>query len=84
MSDPYEGQKNPVGDFLKKRWLGVLIAVLVIIFVLQNGLVTDYTTVYLYFWTLKWPNWLLITVVFFAGWLVGWLLSRRKRETKQK
>lgn len=83
MSDPYEGKKNPIAEFLKKRWLGVLIVVLALIFVLQNGLVTDYTTVQFYFWQWIWPNWLLLTVVFFAGWLVGWLFSRRKRDGKQ-
>lgn len=83
MSDPYEGQKNPVVEFAKRRWLGLIIALLVIIFVVQNGLVTDTTNVHILFWSMSWPNWLLITVVFFAGWLVGWLLSRRNRAPKK-
>ncbi|MGV1034384.1 MAG: hypothetical protein ACOYBP_04085 [Microbacteriaceae bacterium] len=84
MTDPYEGQNNPVIEYAKKRWLGVLIAVLVIIFVVQNGLVTQSTTVYLFFWQMVWPNWVLMLVVFLAGWVVGSLLSRRKRNAAGK
>lgn len=83
MSDPYEGQKNPVLEFAKKRWWGLLIALLAIIFVVQNGLVTDSTTVQLFFWKLQWPNWLMLAVVFFAGWFVGSMLRRRKANTKK-
>ena len=84
MTDPYEGQPNPVVEYAKKRWLGVLIAVLVIIFVAQNGLVTGSVAVQLFFWSLVWPTWVLIAVVFFAGGLVGWLISRRKKPAPQK
>ncbi len=83
MTDPYEGQKNPVLAFAKKRWLGVLIAVLALIFVIQNGLISTSVTVYLFFWTLTWPSWLLMASVFFAGWLVGWLISRRNTSAKK-
>ena len=79
MSDPQSDTSHPVARFLKRRWLGLLIALLAIIFVLQNGLVTQSTTVNLFFWQMVWPNWLLLAVVFLAGMLVAWLLSRRKQ-----
>lgn len=83
MTDPYEGQKNPVLAFLQKRWLGAIIVLLAAIFIIQNSLVTGYTTVYLFAWTLHMPNWLLIAVVFFAGWAVGWSLARRNKSAKK-
>ncbi len=79
MSDSPGTNRGGAAGFFLRNWLGVLLTILVLIFVVQNGLVTNSASVQVLFWTITMPNWLLLAIVFFLGWFVGWLFSRRGR-----
>lgn len=57
------------------QWLGLVIAVLAIIFVFTN---TDTTRITFYGLQLSGPTWLILLIVLAVGWLIG-LLTGRKR-----
>lgn len=60
-------------DHSVKTWLGLALALLVAVLVLQN---TEVVEVRLLFWTLSMSRALLLPLVFLAGLLVGWALHR--------
>jgi len=60
-----------------KLILGVLIAVLALIFVLQNTNEVNVSYLGLDFTT---GTWLMLVIFFVAGMIVGWLLGRRRTE----
>ncbi len=56
-------------------WLGVVIAVVVIAFIVQNR---DPVVSSLFTLNFTAPAWLTLTVVFVLGLLTGWLTARRR------
>ena len=68
-----------LGEFVKQRWLTILIVVLVAIFVVQN---TGDSRVHLFWMTLTMPTWLLLAVLFLLGVVAGTFRARRRRRTK--
>ena len=80
MSDPTPST-NAVGEFLKQRWLTIVIVAAVLVFVLQN---TGDSTVHLLWMTLTTPTWLLLAILFFLGVVAGSFRARRKRRTTRK
>ena len=69
------------GDFLKQRWLTIVIIVAVMVFVLQNR---DDVSVHLLWLTITTPNWLLLAIIFFLGVVAGAFRTRHKRRPKEK
>ncbi|WP_448073820.1 hypothetical protein [Georgenia yuyongxinii] len=57
-------------------WFGLALAVLVVVFVLQNQRAVS---ILLFWLDLRSPLWLTMLVVFAAGWLVGALVRSRRR-----
>lgn len=60
-----------------KMILGIVIAVLALIFVLEN---TDETKVEFLGFNFSTGTWLMLVIFFVAGMILGWLLSRRRAE----
>jgi putative membrane protein len=56
-------------------WVGLAIAVVAVVFVVQNQ---GTTTVELLWMTFRSPLWLTLLVVFAVGWLVGALVRRNR------
>lgn len=56
-----------------RMWLGVVIAVVAIVFILQNR---QTVAVSLFFFQLSAPLWTALAGLFAAGLLTGWLLTR--------
>lgn len=70
---------NKLGEFVKQRWLTILIVVLVAIFVVQN---TGDSRVHLFWMTLTMPTWLLLAALFLLGVIAGTFRARRRRRPK--
>ena len=80
MSEPTTAT-NTFGDFIKQRWLTIVIVVLVVIFILQN---TGDSTVHLFWMTLTTPTWLLLAILFFLGVIAGSFRARHKRRPRNR
>ena len=57
-------------------WLGLAIAVVAIIFILQNRQPADISLVML---RVSSPLWVTLSAVFLAGFAAGWLVSKRRK-----
>ncbi len=69
--------------FVGKNWIAIVLGILAIIFIIENLALFTMVDVSLYFWTLRLPFWLVIAVVFGVGWLIGWILTRRRAKQKR-
>lgn len=73
-----------VSDFFKRitaaQWLGAVIAVLTLIFVLTNR---QHTRVTIYGLGVEGPTWLILLVVLLIGWVTGILMGRSRYRHKQ-
>ncbi len=67
----------PISPFI----IAGVIIVLVVWFILAN---TDEVGVELWFVSVEMPMWIMITVVFIAGWIVGALLRLRSRSRRRR
>ncbi|MDN5757321.1 MAG: LapA family protein [Tomitella sp.] len=67
--------KNALSKVSFAQWLGLLIAVLAIVFVFTN---TNTTEITLYGLHLSGPTWLILLIILAIGWLIGLLTGRRQ------
>lgn len=70
---------NKLAEFVKQRWVTILIVVLVAIFVVQN---TGDSRVHLFWMALTMPTWLLLAALFLLGVIAGTFRARRRRRPK--
>ena len=77
---PESTTSNAFGDFLKQRWLTIVIVVAVAVFVLQNR---EDVSVHLLWLTITTPNWLLLAIMFFLGVIAGAFRTRHKHRPKK-
>ena len=59
-----------------RTWLGIAIAVVAIIFILQNRQPVEISLMML---RVSAPLWITLTAVFLAGFATGWLVSKRRK-----
>jgi lipopolysaccharide assembly protein A len=59
-----------------RHWLAIVLAVLAVIFIVQN---TVRHEVHLLWVSVEAATWLVLTVIFLLGVATGWLLHRRRR-----
>ncbi|MFF1632855.1 LapA family protein [Leifsonia sp. NPDC058248] len=64
--------------FLKRKWLAILLVVLLIVVAIQNGVANDEATIFLLWTQLTIPTWLLVLIVFLIGGVVGWIFARNR------
>lgn len=72
-----------MSDLFKKitpaQWLGTVIAVLALIFVLTNR---QHTSVTIYGLGMEGPTWLILLIVLLIGWVTGILMGRSRYRQK--
>ena len=66
---------GPVRRFALRYWVALILAALAAIFVAQNR---DRVGVHVLWVTVESPMWLILTIIFFMGFLIGILLRRRR------
>lgn len=71
--------KNLLAKISFAQWLGIVLAVLAIIFVFTN---TDTTKITLYGLHLSGPTWLILLIILAIGWLIGLLMGRSRYRVK--
>lgn len=78
------GRDNAVVRFLKRKWLAIVLVVLLLIVAIQNGIGNDQATIYLLWAQLRMPTWVLVVAVFVVGGVVGWVLARSRAARKAR
>ncbi|QDZ16819.1 DUF1049 domain-containing protein [Humibacter ginsenosidimutans] len=78
MSSTPENKDNAMVGFLKRRWLAIVLVVLLVIVAIQNGVADEKSTIFLLFWQVQWPTWVLVLVIFVVGGVVGWVFARNR------
>ncbi|WP_300681912.1 hypothetical protein [Nocardioides sp.] len=68
-----------MSDFLKERWLAIVLAVIAIVFIVQNR---DKTHINLLWINITCPLWLTMTVMTLIGMGIGFMLSRHRARAK--
>lgn len=71
--------KNLLAKISFAQWLGIVLAVLAIIFVFTN---TETTKITLYGLHLSGPTWLILLIILAIGWLIGLLMGRSRYRVK--
>ncbi len=75
-AEPPGGRKRlTVREFLRRRWLAIVLIVVAVIFILQNR---SQASVQLFTVNIAMALWLILAIVFAVGVLAGYLLSRRR------
>jgi uncharacterized integral membrane protein len=64
--------------FLKRKWLAIVLVVLLIVVAIQNGVGDDQATIFLLWTQVTMPTWLLVLIVFLIGGVVGWIFARNR------
>lgn len=67
---------HPVVRFVMERWLALLLIVLTIAFVVQNR---ERASISLFFLSISPPLWVVLTILFLVGWVVGAYVTPRRR-----
>ena len=73
VSQPATGGR--VRRFALRYWVAIILVALAAIFVAQNR---DRVGVHVLWVTVESPMWLILTIIFFMGFLIGILLRRRR------
>ena len=68
-------KENAVVTFVRARWLSLLVFALAVVFIAVNR---DDVAISLVAGRVHAPLWVVLTSVFFAGWIVGVVRTRRK------
>ena len=64
-----------VREFLRRRWLAIVLVIVAVIFILQNR---SQASLSLFNLNIVMALWLILAIVFIVGLLAGFLLSRRR------
>lgn len=70
--------------WLKRRWLAVVLVLLVVIVAIQNGLATETATIQLLWATVSMPVWLLVGLLFLIGAIAGWLFAHNRAARRSR
>lgn len=78
MSNAPEHDDNAFVRYLKRKWLAIILVILLIVIAVQNGVADETSKIFLLFWHVEWPTWLLVLLVFVVGGVVGWVLASNR------
>jgi|GEM_PF-1168428 len=86
MSDTGRGPSggNRFVEFLKRKWLAIVLVVLLIVIAIQNGVGGDTATIFVLWGQVQLPTWLLVLIVFVIGGITGWVLARNRAARKAR
>ncbi|QTX05588.1 LapA family protein [Agromyces archimandritae] len=71
-------------EWLKQRWVAILLIVLAVVFIIQNGIAWQTTTMSLLWITVTVPLWLVALIVFAAGCAVGYVFAKRRAARREQ
>ncbi|WP_025155391.1 LapA family protein [Leifsonia aquatica] len=77
-------EKNPFITFLKRRWLAIVLVVLLVIVAIQNAVGSDTATIFLLWGQLAMPTWALVLIIFVIGAIAGWMMSRNRAARQRR
>lgn len=78
MSQPGTSTGSPVVEFVKRRWLTILLVLIAGFFIFQNR---NQVTVNLFWFRLTSPLWVILLVLFIVGLLAGIITFKRRNRT---
>lgn len=86
MSDTGRGASggNRFVEFLKRKWLAIVLVVLLVVVAIQNGVGGDTATIFVLWGQVQLPTWLLVLIVFVIGGITGWVLARNRAARKAR
>lgn len=70
--------ENRLTRFLKRKWLAIVLILLLVIVAVQNLVGGDRATIFVLWTQVHVPTWLLVVLVFLIGGVVGWVLARNR------
>ena len=70
--------------FLKRKWLALLLVLILIVVAIQNGVANDQATLFVFWGQVQLPTWLLVVIVFVVGGITGWVLARNRAARKAR
>ncbi|ERK71307.1 LapA family protein [Leifsonia aquatica] len=76
--------ENSFVTFLKRRWLAIVLVVLLVVVAIQNAVGADTATIFLLWGQLKMPTWALVLIVFVVGAIAGWIMARNRAARKRR
>lgn len=76
--------ENGFVRFLKRKWLAIVLVLLLVIVAIQNLVGGDRATVFLLWGELVMPTWALVVIVFLVGGVVGWILARNRAARRER
>ncbi|GAA2055788.1 DUF1049 domain-containing protein [Leifsonia soli] len=69
---------NRLVRFLKRKWLAIVLILLLVVVAVQNLVADDRATIFVLWTQVRVPTWLLVVLVFLIGGVVGWVLARNR------
>ena len=84
MSETPENRDNAFVRYLKRKWLAIILVILLIIIAIQNGVADETSKIFILFWHVEWPTWLVVVLTFVIGGIVGWILARNRASRKAR
>ncbi|WP_348788981.1 DUF1049 domain-containing protein [Leifsonia sp. NPDC080035] len=80
---------DPAGEngfvrFLKRKWLAIVLVVLLLVVAIQNGVADETSTILLLWAQLTIPTWALVLIVFVVGGVVGWIFARNRAARRSR
>ncbi|MEV8214143.1 LapA family protein [Leifsonia sp. NPDC077715] len=76
--------ENRFVAFLKRKWLAIVLVVLLVVVAIQNGVGGDRATIFVLWTQVQMPTWLLVLIVFAIGVITGWVLARNRAARKAR
>ena len=73
-----QDDENRLTRFLKRKWLAIVLILLLVIVAVQNLVGGDRATIFVLWTQVRVPTWLLVVLVFLIGGVVGWVLARNR------
>lgn len=70
--------ENRLVRFLKRKWLAIVLILLLVVVAVQNLVADDRATIFVLWTQVRVPTWLLVVLVFLIGGVVGWVLARNR------
>jgi putative membrane protein len=81
---PSDTTENGIVRYLKRKWLAILLVLLLIVVAIQNGVGDDQATIFVLWAQLTIPTWVLVVVVFLIGGIVGWVFARNRAARRDR
>ena len=81
---PAPAGENAFVTFLKRKWLAILLVVLLIVVAIQNGVADETSTILLLWAQLTIPTWALVLIIFVVGGVVGWIFAANRARRRSR